>query len=209
MTRSTRLLAIGVTVLVAALVVMLVALRDQPDAIVVADDAAATTDVAAADTDDPQTPAGTVGALAEDGERLPAPLEVPAGFEAVAVSTNYDAAVAALPVPGDTVNVYGVFQQGLPEQLGEAPDTTADGDLLRANAKGVVRVLSGVEVLGVSGVEPASGAGNVTLVLALAPIDAERTIYLAATEQVWFSLVASDHEPTDGRGVTRDTVLDD
>lgn len=55
MTRSTRLLAIGVTVLVAALVVLLVSMREGPDPIVVADaapDAAASTDAADAADDD-------------------------------------------------------------------------------------------------------------------------------------------------------------
>ena len=208
MTRSTRLLAIGVTVLVAALVVLLVSLRDQPDPIVVAD---AAPDAAAASTtaapDDGGTATGTVGALEEGEARLPSPLEVPDGHEAVAVSIGYDAAVAALPAPGDTVNLYGVFHQGMPEQVGgSAP--TGDGEAA-ATDKGVVRVLSGVDVLGVSGATAESGGGAVTLVLALSPADAERAIYLAAVEKVWFSLVDADHEPVEGAGVSLDTVLDD
>ena len=213
MTRSTRLLAIGVTVLVAALVVLLVSLRDRPDPVVVADaapDAAASTTTAAADgADSSDTPgAGTVGALQEGEARLPAPLEVPDGHEAVAVSIGYDAAVAALPVPGDTVNVYGVFHQGLPEQVGGSPAGGQDEEAA-AGGRGVVRVLSGVDVLGVSGAAADAGGGTVTLVLALEPADAERAIYLAAVEEVWFSLVGADHEPVEGAGVGLDTVLDD
>ena len=204
MTRSTRLLAIGVAVIATALVVLLLSMRSQPDPVVVADAAPEPTDVAAA-AEEPAAPTGgTVGALAEDAQRMPSPLEVPEGHEAVAVSSVYDAAVAALPAPGDTVNVYAVFQQGLPEDLGGS-STGDDGD--SADTKGVVRALSGVEVLGVSGVTAETGGGNVTLVLALEPDDAERAIYLASTEQVWFTLVAADHEPVEGRGVTRDTVL--
>ena len=72
-----------------------------------------------------------------------------------------------------------------------------------------MRVLSGVEVIGVSGATPDAASGTVTLVLALQPDDAERAIYLAGVEQVWFSLVDGDHEPVEGQGVSRDTVLDD
>lgn len=205
MTRSTRLLAVGITVLVAALVLLLVAQRNEPDPIVVADGAP---DVVAAETDDAEaTASGTVGALGEDEARLPTPLEVPEGHEAVAVTSTYDAAVAGLPVPGDRVNLYAVFQQGLPDAL--ATDAGTDGEATGNAGKGAVRTLSAVEVLGVTGVQPQAGGGSVTLVLALEPADAERTIYLAAAEQVWFSLVGPDHTPVDGQGVTRETVLDD
>lgn len=206
MTRSTRLFAVGIAVLAVALVVLLVSMRDQPDPIVVAD--AAPDTAAAAETADDGAAARTVGALAEDEARLPSPLEVPDGHEAVAVTSNYDAAVAALPAPGDTVNVYAVFQQGLPDDLA-APAFSDDEEAVRTDSKGVVRALSGVEVLGVTGVTAETGGGTVTLVLALEPDAAERTIYLAAAEQVWFTLVARDHEPVPGRGVTRDTVLGD
>lgn len=205
MTRSTRLLAVGVVVLIAALVVLLLSLRSQPEPVVVADaapDLAATTD----DTETTTAAAGTVGALAEGEARLPSPLEVPAGHEAVAITSAYDRTVAALPVPGDTVNLYGVFRQGLPEELGGT--ARADDDEAPAAGKGVVRVLSGVEVIGVSGAEPDAGAGNVTLVLALQPDDAERAIYLAGIEEVWFSLVDADHEAVPGRGASLDTILD-
>lgn len=210
MTRSTRLLALGVTVLVAALAVLLVSMRSQPEPVVVADAApdAAAADAADAVGGDEVTATGTVGALEEGEARLPSPLEVPDGHEAVAVSIGYDAAVAALPAPGDSVNVYGVFQQGLPEDLG-GPSASDEDTPQGGPAKGVARVLSGVEVLGVSGATADSGGGAVTLVLALQPDDAERAIYLAGIEQVWFSLVDADHEPVAGKGVTRDTVLDD
>ncbi len=206
MTRSTRLLAVGVTVLVAALVVLLLSLRSQPEPVVVAD---AAPDAAASATEEGDEPAagGTVGALADGEARLPAPLEVPAGHEAVAITSAYDRTVAALPVPGDTVNLYGVFRQGLPGEL--SPTTTSeDGDGAGSAGRGVVRVLSGVEVIGVSGAEPSAGAGNVTLVLALQPDDAERAIYLAGIEDVWFSLVDADHEAVPGRGADLDTILD-
>lgn len=209
MTRSTRLLAIGVTVLVAALVVLLVSLQSQPDPVVVAD---AAPDAAAADAGDeeaaPATDAGTVGALAEDEARMPTPLEIPADHEAVAVTANYDAAVAALPVPGDRINIYGVFKNGLPEELGDELAPTGDDEEGATPEPGVVRVLSGVEVLGASGTVAEAGGGTATFVLALSPEDTERTIYLASTEEVWFTLVGADHEPVPGVGVTRDTVLD-
>lgn len=206
MTRSTRLFAVGVAVLAVALVVLLVSMRNQPDPIVVAD-AAADTAAAEQESVDDAAATGTVGALAEDAARLPSPLEVPDGHEAVAVTATYDSGVAALPVPGDTVNVYAVFQQGLPDDVA-APAFSDDEDAVQAAGKGVVRALSGVEVLGVTGVTAETGGGSVTFVLALEPDDAERTIYLAAAEQVWFTLVAEDHEPVPGKGVTRATVLD-
>lgn len=204
MTRSTRLLATGVAVIATALVVLLLSMRNQPEPVVVADAAPAASDVTASAEEPAASTGGTVGALAEDTKRMPSPLEVPEGHEAVAVTSVYDAGVAALPAPGDTVNIYAVFQQGLPDDLG-GPGDDAD----RVDTKGVVRAMSGVRVLGVSGVVAETGGGNVTLVLALEPDDAERAIYLASTEQVWFTLVAEDHEAVEGRGVTRDSVLED
>lgn len=204
MTRSTRLLAIGLVVLGAALVLLLLSMRGTSQAVTVAAPEEAA-DALAAPTEEEAAPAtsSTVGELGEDAARLPAPLEVPEGHEAVALSVGYDAAVAALPVPGDAVNLYAVFQQGVPRELA-SPTTDEAG----APGKGVVRALSGVAVLGASGATADTGGGSVTLVLALEPADAERAIYLAAAEQVWFSLVAPDHEPVAGVGVTRDDVLD-
>jgi len=206
-TRSTRLLAIGVTVLVVALVVMLVSMRSEPDPIVVTDAAPETAAAEETAPDADTTATGTVGALADDQARLPSPLEIPEGHEAVAISSAYDAAVAALPVPGDTVNVYAVFQQRLPDDLG-TPTFSDDEEAVQTDNSGVVRALSGVEVLGVTGVTAETGGGSVTLILALEPDAAERTIYLAAAEQVWFTLVAEDHEAVPGNGVTRNSVLD-
>jgi Flp pilus assembly protein CpaB len=196
-TRSSRLLAAGIAVLALALVVLLVSMRDQPDQVTVAD---AESDVAA------QTDDGATGDVEQDPTateatpRLPQPLEVPAGREAVAVSATYDAGVAALTTAGDRVNVYGVFPDRLPGDLAEEGSDPAAG---------VVRSLAGVEVLGVTGARPEAGGGSITLVLSLEPDDAARAVYLAGTKQVWFSLVAEGDEPSTGDAVTADNVVAD
>lgn len=201
MTRSSRLLAAGITVLALALVVLLVSLRDQPDQVTVADaetDVAAQTDTA----DEPEETGGVLDDLADEAatDRLPTPFEVPEGREAVAVTAKYDAGVAALPTDGDRVNVYAIFTDALP---GEVAEQDADGGELG----GAVRALAGVEVLGVTGAVPSAAGGNITLVLSLEPADAARAVYLAGTKQLWFSLVAEGDEPTTGDAVTRDNAV--
>lgn len=189
MTRSSRLLAAGIVVLGLALVVLLLAQRDT-DPIVV-DEAAPAADVGAPPAD--AAPGGPV-------ERLPDGLDAPDGHEVVAVTTGYDAAVAGLPVPGDRVNLYGVFD-AVPPPLAATDDEAA------APAAGAARALAGVEVLGVTGVEPASGGGTVTLLLALTPDDALTAIHLAGNERLWFTLAGASLDAPVGAGVTHDTVL--
>ncbi len=207
MTRSSRLLAVGVAVIVLGLVVAFLALRDTKDEIVVNEPGAAVD--GALDTEqelDGATATQGVGLLAEDAVRLPLPVIIPEGHEAVAVTVTYASGTAALPVPGDRVNIYAVFTQGLPAGFGGA---AASADDAAGAGNGVVRMLSAVEVLGVTGVEALAGGGNVNFVVAVTPGDAERLIFQAATQQLWFTLVNEADPVVDGVGVTLDTVLDD
>lgn len=190
MTRSSRLLAAGLAVLLLALVVGLYAMTrggDEPIAIADAGtgDAAAETDVAAE-------------APAAEALRLPDPVEIPEGLEAVAVTTSYDRAVAALPVPGDRINLYGVFTDLEPAELAEGGD---------AISSGAARVLAGVEVLAVTGAEPATAGGTVTFVLAVEPDEALKLVHVAGNEALWFSLVPEGAEPVAGDSVTSEDVL--
>lgn len=188
MTRSSRLLSVGVVVLLAGLVVAVLALRG---------DAAATAQVeepAPAPLVDPD--AVEAAPVAEEEPRLPDPLEVPEGTEAVAVTAVFDRAVADLPDPGDRVNVYAVLAD-VREERSEGTPTP-----------GAARIVSGVEVLGVASGNADGATGNVTLVLALAPADAAGVVHAASNESLWFSLLGDDDPAAPGDLSTSDVLLD-
>ena len=218
MTRSNKLLILGVAVIVVSLLVGAVAvLGGGSEPITVADpdraaDVAATTegDEDAEDAGDTGEDA-TVGSTFEDTARLELPLTIPAGTEAVSVTASYEGAVAAIPAPGDAVNLYGVFGNGVPvEYLDQETLDQHDEDPERfpLPSRAVVRMYSAVEVLGVTGAEPGAAGGQVTMVVALDAEQAERVVYMAALEDVFFTLVRGDHEATAGTTRTAPNVLE-
>lgn len=190
MTRSSRLMAVGAVVLLAGIVAAVLALGGQGAA---ADTAGAVPPLAAP-TDEVPTEVPF-----EELDRLPLPLEVPEGHEAVAVTVVFDRAVANVPVPGDVVNVYGVMA-----------DTSDASDAETSVAvPGIARIGSGLEVLGVAGAPVDGATGTVTLVLAAEPDEAATVLYASSSEQVWFSLVGEDDEAADvGDLFTREDLLD-
>ena len=129
-------------------------------------------------------------------------VQVPEGFDGVAVTIDYTNGGAGYVAPGDTVNVYGVFGAG---------DT--DAGLTTVGGPPVPRtelVLTNVVVLDVSAQQgtsvqqPAAGEGQdqtlgrqaldtpLTYLLALKPTDAERVIQLTSFADLYLSLAADD-----------------
>ena len=186
---NARLLAVGFAVLVVGVLLVLVIIRNADDpAATPADVQTETSDgtgEAPADDETPLTPEQLSTA------RLPLPLEVPDGQEAVAVRASFMRSVAAIPTPGDLVNVYR-----LPSTPAEqdAPPVDATGDELPDPGPDAEQVLTEVEVLAVTGPLPASNDGTLTLVVAVPEGDVAGLMPLADTNQVWFTLLPAPED---------------
>lgn len=194
-TSNSRLLAVGVAVLVVGVLLVLVIIRNTEDP------AAQPSPVAA--EDDPVDAAG-VSTSSDDGQqmtpeqlstaRLPLPVEVPEGLEAVAVRANFMRSVAAVPSPGDVVNLYRLPQ---PTQEGEGREPTSPGVLPPAGPDAAPLVQE-AQVLAVTGPLPASNDGTLTLVIAVPPDVVPGIMAVANEAEVWFTLLPSpDEESTE------------
>lgn len=194
---NSRLLAIGFAVLVVGVLLVLVIVRNT-------DDPPADTSPVAAQGAEDDVPAESATPLTPEQlstARLPLPLEVPEGTEAMAMRLNFVRAVAAIPAPGDQVNVYRF--------LAAADDASADGDEPSTEPPSVPsrlpepgpeseQVLASVEVLAVTGPLPAANDGVLTVVLAVPSPAVPGLMPLADDAQLWFTLVSSpDDEPTE------------
>lgn len=130
--------------------------------------------------------------------------EVPEGYEALAVQVDFVAGTAGYVSPGDRINVYGTFS---------SPP-------LGANTPRAELLLTNVEVLDVnltiparrgqvdSGAPRASGE-NITFLLAVRTVDAEKLIYATEFQGLYATLTADDAPPagpTPGRD--GDTILE-
>ena len=144
-------------------------------------------------------------------------VQVPEGFDGVAVTIDYTNGGAGYVAPGDTVNVYGVF----------GPD--ADGGVSGVEGQIVPRselVLTNVVVLDVSAQQgtsvqqPATAEGQdptlgrqplntpLTYLLALKPADAERIIQVTSFAELYLSLTAEEAPNVgDTPGVTGENVI--
>lgn len=116
--------------------------------------------------------------------------EVPEGYEALAVQVDFVAGAAGYVSPGDRINVYGAFQS---PPLG-APTPRAE------------LLLTNVEVLDVNLTIPArrgqvdSGSPratgeNITFLLAVRTVDAEKLIYATEFQSLYATLTADDAPP--------------
>lgn len=170
-TRSARLITIGVAVLIVGIGMAWLAVRSAGGASATTTTTSATSATA---QDEPVEPT-------EPPERLPERVDVPDGHEAVAVQLPFDASMAGVPAPGEPVNVYGVFTHGRPGEEEPAAEVQASGPV-------VERVLSGVEVLAVTGPEVQDAGGSPTVVLALTPEQAAQVVFLQANERIWLSV---------------------
>ena len=144
-------------------------------------------------------------------------VQVPEGFDGVAVTIGYTNGGAGYVAPGDTVNVYGVF----------GPDADAGVSIVEGQI--VPRselVLTNVVVLDVSAQQgtsvqqPATAEGQdttlgrqplntpLTYLLALKPADAERIIQLTSFAELYLSLTAEEAPNVgDTPGVTGENVI--
>lgn len=192
---NARLLAVGVAVLVIGVILVLIIIRNTDDPAATPAPVATQTDQAGGESDDGETLTPEQLSTA----RLPLPLDVPEGTEAIAVRANFMRSVAAIPAPGDRVSLYRLPAPG--DEDGEAqqeetgttlPDAGPDAEL----------VLTDSEVLAVTGPLPASNDGTITLVVAVPTNDVAGVMPVANTNDVWFTLLPSPEEegteqPTD------------
>lgn len=144
-------------------------------------------------------------------------VQVPEGFDGVAVTIDYTNGGAGYVAPGDTVNVYGVFGDA-----GEDAGIAASGAELPLPRSELI--LTNVLVLDVSAqqgtsVQPAPAAGQdatlgrqplntpLTYLLALRPTDVERVVQATSFADLYLSLTAENApNVNDTPGVAGDTV---
>jgi Flp pilus assembly protein CpaB len=182
-TSSTRLLAIGALVLVVGVILVLLVLRGNvggspaaaPDP--AGDDPA---DVTAAATTGSESAPAVVPTTVEElaSVRLPLPAAVPDGYEGVAVRASFIRGLAAIPTPGDHVNLYRATTGGETED-----DGTAGADPVAE------LVLPDLEVLALIGPLPTQNEGEITFLVAVEPDDVGTLLPVAGSGEVWFTLL--------------------
>jgi Flp pilus assembly protein CpaB len=193
---NSKLLAVGFAVLVVGVLLVLVIIRNT-------DDPPAQPSPVATEQDPEPVEPTPLTAEQLSTARLPLPLEVPDGTEAMAVRINFVRSVAAIPAPGDRVNVYRFLSAEAAQAAGdgatEAPVTpSTPTTTLPDPGPDSEQVIGDVEVLAVTGPLPASNDGVLTMVLAVPSADVPGLMPLADDSQLWFTLLpAAEEEPTD------------
>lgn len=140
-------------------------------------------------------------------QTVTASVEVPEGFEGVAIQIDFVAGAAGYVRAGDRINIYGV--------LSSTPQGTKSP---RAEL-----VLSNVEVLDVNVDIPArrataateagqpaparTGGTPITYLLALRTPDVEKAVYLTEFQSLYATLTAEDAGPASSNGVDVDNIL--
>lgn len=219
-TSNSRLLAIGFAVLVVGVVLVLLIIRNTDDSPAepspVATERADGADGDGASPEEEQTPL-TPEQLSS--ARLPLPLDIPEGSEAVAVRVPFDRSVAAIPTPGDLVNLYrhlapGAQQDGADGQqdpTGEGEDGTPVArttSSLPPRGPDAELVLPEVEVLAVTGPLPAANDGTVTAVLAIPSDEVAGLVPLANANELWFTLLPADEKDGTDEDATESSTED-
>lgn len=190
--RSTQILAVGVVMFVVGVVLVLWLLSREETAPAPAPSPTATSS---------PTPPVAASPVPES-QRVPRPLVIPVGHRALAVEVPFAPGVMGLPVPGDRVDIYAVISEGQPSVLlPPNPGTTDVAPLVRLLA-------ANVEVLAVAGPTPEQAGGNPVLLLAVTPDQAERIVFAAAFERLWFSLVPPEEPPAATGGRNYANVLE-
>lgn len=193
---NSRLLAIGFAVLVIGVALVFVVIRtgdDDPAAPAQVADPGATATETATEAETPLTPEQLSTA------RLPLPLEVPDDAEALAVRVNFARSVAAIPSPGDLVNIYRLPQPtaDTPTEAGTEAPSSPFGSALPAPGPDSEKVLDAVEVLAVTGPLPAANDGTLTFVLAVDPGEVPGLMSLANDDELWFTLLPEVDDETE------------
>lgn len=160
MRRSTQMLMLGLAIFAIGAGVVLVSFMGSGNG----------KDKTAASTTTTTVQAGTVVVNAAT-PAAPTTFTIPDGKQAVAVQVPAVAGVAGYAKAGDTVNVYGNIQA----KEGGGPATKL--------------ILSGVQVLTVTGPGPGADTGNATYLLALDAAQAEQAVFFARFESLWLTLV--------------------
>jgi Flp pilus assembly protein CpaB len=163
MRRSTQMLILGLAIFVIGAGVVFVSLSGS---------GGSSKDKSAVSTTSTTIQAGTVVVNAA-APAAPTSFTIPEGKQAVAVQVPFVAGLAGYAKAGDTVNVYGNIEKG-------SADPAPPASKL---------ILSGVQVLAVTGPGPGADAGNATYLLALEADQAEQAIFFARFESMWLTLV--------------------
>ena len=164
MRRSTQMLMLGLAILVVGAGFVFLSLRGSGNG----------SGHAAGPTTTTTIQAGTVVVNAA-APSAPTSFTIPAGKQAVAVQVPYVAGLAGYAKAGDIVNVYGNIDASGAGATPAPPATKL--------------ILSGVEVLAVTGPGPGADSGNATYLLALDANQAEQAIFFAKFQSLWLSLV--------------------
>lgn len=195
---NSRLLAVGVVVLVVGVALVLLIVRNSDDG----GSPASPVATESSDGTSSGTAASASGAsqqqmTAEElsSARLPLPLAVAEGQEAIAVRANFMRAVAAVPAPGDLVNLYRLPQATQQDQDDDDADEPA---VTRSSDADAELIVQGAEVLAVTGPMPASNDGTLTIVVAVDPAEVPGLMPIANDSEIWFTLLPSpEAEPQD------------
>lgn len=146
-------------------------------------------------------------------------IQVPEGFDGVAVTVNYANGGAGYIAPGDTVNVYGLFGQasngdaGLDAAVLGTPTHTPRTELTLTNV--TVLDVSTQQATSVqaaadnseNSINRGSTSQAITYFLALKPTDVERVVQLSNFADIYLSLTADDAPPVgDTPGADGSTV---
>lgn len=182
---NSRLLAIGFAVLVVGVVLVLVIIRNTDDEPAAPSPAATDQGTTADEPTESSTPL-TQEQLSS--ARMPLPLDVPDGTEAMAVRVNFMRSVAAVPTAGDVVNLYRLPERP-DDDSADQPDQPATPRVgLPAPGPDAEQVLAAVEVLAMTGPLPAANDGTLTVVLAVPTGEVAAMMPLADDGELWLTL---------------------
>jgi pilus assembly protein CpaB len=145
-------------------------------------------------------------------------LDIPEGFEAVAVEVGVPPGVAGYVAPGAQVSLLATIESGAEEQ--SDPVETEEEDTAPAAAEPTpveVRtqyLLQGIQVLAVGQrqvqtEEQEGTVSSVLMTLAVQPEDAERLVFALENGSLYFTLLSADAEPVETPGRTFGDLFDD
>lgn len=184
-TSNSRLLAVGVAVLVIGVLLVLLIVRTTGDEPPASPPAAGQP----TESDQPQQPAASTPLTPEQlsSARLQLPLVVPDGMEAIAIRVNFMRSVAAVPVPGDRVNLYRLA----PAERALQAEGQEPGIVTPGAPPAPEQVVGDVEVLAITGPLPAANDGTLTLVVAVPSANIAAAMEVANDAEAWFTLLPS------------------
>lgn len=138
-----------------------------------------------------------------------ASITIPKGKQAVAVSVGFTEGGAGYAAAGDQVNLYVNIPPGTPGAP-RAPYTKlllSDVEVLDVSSELAPQRATETDATAAStsASAPRTGAGQLTLLLALDPQQAEQTIFASSQNELWFTVLAEDDDPSTTGGVDYET----